>query len=163
LLIADRLDALAEQFHLHYLEGLPDDHALSSPRWDNLSEPERESNRASALAIVGQLDAMGLTLRLAQPGARGSSGSDAPGVIEFNAEMIERLARQEHDRWMEHKRSQGWVFGPAKDGNAKPPTHPDLVPWEQLSEFDRDKDRRRIEGLPAILAAVGLVIVPLSR
>lgn len=45
-----------------------------------------------------------------------------------------------HDSWMKEKIDVGWVYGPVKDGNAKPPTHPDLVPYEQLSPIAQGKD-----------------------
>jgi hypothetical protein len=43
--------------------------------------------------------------------------------------------------------------------------HPDLVPWEELSESDRDKDRDVFRGLPGMLALVGyeLVLPPARR
>ena len=45
---------------------------------------------------------------------------------------------EEHERWMAAKEADGWKFGPRKDAKAK--THPDMVPWEKLSEFNKIKD-----------------------
>jgi hypothetical protein len=44
-----------------------------------------------------------------------------------------------HDSWMQAKLSQGWRYGGVKDTAAK--THPSLVPFEQLPEAERYKDR----------------------
>ena len=45
----------------------------------------------------------------------------------------------EHNRWSAFMRSEGFVYDPAvRDNIAK--THPDLIPYGQLSEIDREKD-----------------------
>jgi hypothetical protein len=41
---------------------------------------------------------------------------------------------------MAEKLSSGWVFGEEKDPNADPPTHPCLVPFEELPTDQRLKD-----------------------
>lgn len=43
-----------------------------------------------------------------------------------------------HGSWMEAYRNMGWVHGECYDPVAR--THPDLVPYAQLDELERDKD-----------------------
>ncbi|MFD0468599.1 RyR domain-containing protein [Nonomuraea thailandensis] len=43
-----------------------------------------------------------------------------------------------HEAWCEHKRAEGWTYGPDKDPDAK--THPCLVPYDQLPVEQRVKD-----------------------
>ena len=43
-----------------------------------------------------------------------------------------------HDRWMQAYFRMGWVYGDTYDQDAK--IHPDLVPYEQLGQLERDKD-----------------------
>lgn len=43
-----------------------------------------------------------------------------------------------HRKWMEQKLANGWQVGPVKDGELK--THPDLVPFEDLSFEAKVKD-----------------------
>lgn len=43
-----------------------------------------------------------------------------------------------HDLWCKSKINQGWVYGKEKDFNKK--THPDLVPFEDLSKDEKNKD-----------------------
>jgi hypothetical protein len=57
---------------------------------------------------------------------------------------------------MAERRKAGWRPGP-RDVLGR--TTPYLVPWEQLSEEVRDKDRLFIRGLPRLLASVGLQAV----
>lgn len=44
-----------------------------------------------------------------------------------------------HNAWMEHKIKDGWVYGETKDAEKK--THPCIVPYESLPEFQKRKDK----------------------
>jgi hypothetical protein len=44
----------------------------------------------------------------------------------------------QHDQWLEQKKADGWKFGKMKD--AKKKTHPMMVPYGQLPEFEKRKD-----------------------
>jgi hypothetical protein len=44
-------------------------------------------------------------------------------------------ARDAHQEWMNDKLAAGWVHGDVKDAAASPPTHPCLVPYEQLPRW----------------------------
>ena len=75
----------------------------------------------------------------------------------FAADEIERLARLEHQRWMDHYLAEGWCHAPGtKDPRRK--THPSLVPWEELPGPEREKDRETVRALPGFLARAGLQI-----
>jgi len=43
-----------------------------------------------------------------------------------------------HNNWMKKKTEQGWVYGETKDFEKK--THPDLVPFAELPEIEKNKD-----------------------
>ena len=43
-----------------------------------------------------------------------------------------------HDDWVEAYRVMGWVYGEKRDTVLK--THPDMVPYEDLGQLERDKD-----------------------
>lgn len=58
--------------------------------------------------------------------------------VEFCLEHPEAPPSANHDAWLEHKRSEGWVYGPAKDEIRK--EHPCMVPYEQLPEEQKRKD-----------------------
>ena len=60
---------------------------------------------------------------------------------------------------MTQKLAQGWVYGPDDDPTAEPPTHPELVAWDALSDDSRDKHRRPVGRLLQVLADGGLVVV----
>lgn len=44
----------------------------------------------------------------------------------------------QHNSWMKEKVDGGWVFGEEKNAELK--THPCIVPFEQLPEFQQKKD-----------------------
>jgi hypothetical protein len=76
-------------------------------------------------------------------------------LIVFSAEEIELMARMEHDRWLRERRRGGWRAG-SKDIGKR--TTPYLVPWEELNEDIRERDRAFIRDLPRFLAAVGFKV-----
>lgn len=44
----------------------------------------------------------------------------------------------QHDQWLAQKKADGWKFGKVKDTARK--THPMMVPYSQLPEFEKRKD-----------------------
>jgi len=51
------------------------------------------------------------------------------------AELAEKLAENAHENWARLRLQQGWSYGPRRDDEAK--KHPNLVPYEALSEVDK--------------------------
>lgn len=126
--------------------------AASNPSlrpWSELPESLRRSNRASASAVTDYLEELGATL---VPLGEGLAGTDLVG-----GDVLEALARQEHQRWAESLVQDGWTFAPApKDSEAR--THPLLVPWDDLAEEEKQKDRDAILAIPRMLARVGYAV-----
>jgi len=53
--------------------------------------------------------------------------------------LVEQMARNVHEVWAQSRISQGWTWGPQRDDALK--THPDLVPYEDLTEVEKQYDR----------------------
>jgi ryanodine receptor 2 len=67
------------------------------------------------------------------------------------SELVERLAASNHDHWALQRMAEGWQLGPVRNDKVK--THPDLVPFEELPEAEKEYDRRSVvETLKAIIA-----------
>jgi hypothetical protein len=65
--------------------------------------------------------------------------------------LIEHLAANNHNCWALQRISEGWQFGPDRNDKAK--THPDLVPYEELPESEKEYDRKSVvQTLKAIIA-----------
>lgn len=54
--------------------------------------------------------------------------------------LMEQLAQKVHDTWAAGRLSEGWQWGPELDHSKM--THPSLIPYEALSEAEKDYDRR---------------------
>jgi hypothetical protein len=66
-------------------------------------------------------------------------------------ELVERLAENNHDHWARKRIEEGWRYGVKRDDDAK--EHPDLVPYGELSESEKEYDRKTVvEVLKAIIA-----------
>ena len=73
-------------------------------------------------------------------------------------ELAEQLAEHVHDVWAEGRLAEGWTYGERRDDEAK--THPGLVPYADLSEAEKDYDRRTAEGTLKAVLALGYTILP---
>jgi hypothetical protein len=58
--------------------------------------------------------------------------------VEFAINNPTAPASAQHDAWSADKLNDGWVYGEVKNPVAK--THPCLVPFEELPEFQQKKD-----------------------
>ncbi len=58
--------------------------------------------------------------------------------VKFRLENPEAKQDAQHNAWMKEKVDQGWVYGEKKDAEAK--THPCIVEFEKLPEFQQKKD-----------------------
>lgn len=58
--------------------------------------------------------------------------------VQFRLDNPDAGHDAQHNSWMEEKVNDGWVYGEKKDAEAK--THPCIVPFERLPEFQQKKD-----------------------
>lgn len=119
----------------------------STVSWEELAETLKESSRNQADHIGAKLKAVGCGVVMAMDWRE--------PLISFSVEEIELMARMEHDRWLRERRRGGWRPG-SKDIGKK--TTPFLVPWEELTEDIRERDRDFIRDLPRFLAGVGFKV-----
>ena len=143
MLLQERHDVLARSIHDFYLEGRLTDGAqigahASMREWEDLPESFRDDNRLVADCYQ---------LKLRDLGARLADGAGPP--LRLHDTELEDLARAEHDRWMAAKLATGWTGGPVRDDTAR--IHPDIVPYEALSEPIKDLDREQIRMMTRLL------------
>lgn len=85
-------------------------------------------------------------------------------AVELPASLVsltETLARHAHAVWERQRLADGWRFGPVRDDARR--EHPSLVPYEELSEAEKQYDRNAaMETLRAIVA-LGYRIEPPGR
>lgn len=146
-------ETIACCIHNQYLESekkkgltLQDNPSLLS--WDDLPENLKESNRQQAEHIRKKLEAVGCDIMLMTDWNE--------KLFEFSRNEIEIMAMMEHERFVEERKRDGWKVGPVKD--IKKRINPTLVPWDELPEEEKNKDREVVKNLPANLAEAGFKI-----
>jgi RyR domain/TrkA-N domain len=154
LLVSGVHEAIAHAIHTSYVRerqaavARADRPALLAP-WDDLTQDEKEANRAQADAIFAQLQAVWYRM---------TTLDDWAAQLEpFSAEEVELMAELEHARWMAEHRDAGWSYGSPRNNALR--QHPDFVPWADLPEDRRAIDREFIRARPAILAEAGYRII----
>ena len=154
LMLMGTHEILARAIHEEYLnaqfekgETLESNPSLVS--WDELPETLKDSNRRQADFLGVKLGVIGcyiipMTDWNAEP-------------IEFNSEEIEKMAKMEHEDWVEERQKDGWKYTPGpKDIKKKKISS--LIPWEELSEEEKEKDRNPVRNIPGFLAKAGFQI-----
>ena len=71
-------------------------------------------------------------------------------------ELGEMLARNTHENYVYRRLSEGWTYGPVRDDAAR--QNPTLVPYEQLSEEEKEYDRLTSAETLKVLIALGYCI-----
>jgi hypothetical protein len=65
--------------------------------------------------------------------------------------LVERLSENNHDHWAQQRMAEGWQYGPNRNDVSK--QHPGLVPYSDLSESEKEYDRKTVvEAIKAIMA-----------
>ena len=59
--------------------------------------------------------------------------------VEFRVDNPDAGPDAQHNAWMEERTAQGWRYGEEKNAHNK--THPCLVPFDKLPEFQQQKDK----------------------
>ena len=71
-------------------------------------------------------------------------------------ELREAIAENAHDMWALERQSEGWTYGPQRDDNKL--ETPDMVPYSQLPESEKQYDRLMAEDTLKLLTALGYKI-----
>jgi hypothetical protein len=148
-------ETLASALHQDWLANLTSAEKTGSyyKTYEELDQEGKAANIASASRIPEILALAGFVL---EQGAA-TDGEDAK-VRDFLEQNLEFLAEAEHQGWEEQKRMEGWTYGPPPKDNAKR-THPLLIPYFELHEVQKDKDRRTITNYPKYARAASFKIV----
>lgn len=120
--------------------------------WEKLPAIIKEDNVAASLRIPEVLSLIGL--EVIKPDKGEVINPDT--FEEMISKNIEILAQAEHDGWMETKKQNGWVYGEKRDDENK--IHPSLIPYRQLSEEDKEKDRNAVRRYSKITEQAGFVL-----
>ncbi|GAB6416351.1 RyR domain-containing protein [Bacillus luti] len=83
-----------------------------------------------------------------KPKAIDTSNVEIPKDIQ---ELTELISKNTHEVWANQRLQEGWRYGEKRDEDKK--EHPCLIPYEELSEIEKNYDRRTsLETIKVILA-----------
>lgn len=71
-------------------------------------------------------------------------------------QLTEKIAENVHEVWAAQRISQGWTYGKERDDAKK--TTPCLVPYNELSEQEKDYDRNTAIETIKLVVALGYKI-----
>ncbi len=163
---------LARAIHSKYLQEMRSQHTSSnddplnyfyytpadfrnqySSDFEDLPDEIKYSNIDNAAHIPTKLLSIGYKIRQVKKGFK-------PAPLHLSQDEIETMAKVEHMRWSWDKRLNGWTFSETKDELNK--THPGLIPYDDLSESEKEKDRELVKLIPSLLKDIDYEAFPVD-
>ncbi len=151
VLLQEKKDRLARAIHASYFQARLKEGELEGSRqsmysWDRLPAAVRDENRLTADLFE---------LKLRDIGARVLDGNGAS--FRLSDIELEQLAKAEHRCWVSSKLLTGWTYGSTRDDEQK--RHPDLRPYDELSEQVKNLDREQVLNLIRLFDLAGKRVV----
>lgn len=144
---AHLMDRRARAVHQQYLDGVKVERghefgsAPAEVEWERLPESFQDDNRN----VADQMDyALASVFMMADPGNGGA---------RLTRDEVEVLSGIAHARWMAAKALAGWKHGPVRDNTRL--IHPDMIPYVDLDEPAKQKDRDVVDSLADMAALSG--------
>lgn len=150
-------EQLARQFHQQYqLEFCGTSRTDACAEWEQLPTTYRQANYSAAAHALLKLQ----SLNLAHVSLASLRAEDHLRIVyEPSSTELELLAEMEHNRWMADRLLDGWRWGATRNASTK--QRPQLVPWQALSEEEREKDRSHVRTIFTLLNSHGMCVVRL--
>jgi serine phosphatase RsbU (regulator of sigma subunit) len=122
--------------------------------FDELPHEIKNSNIDNAVHIPTKLLSIGYKIRQVKKGFR-------PITLLLNEDEIETMSMVEHIRWSWDKRLNGWAYSNVKDESNK--THPGLIPYNDLPDSEKEKDRELVRLIPSLLKDIDYEAYPVDN
>jgi hypothetical protein len=154
-LISEVDDTRARQFHEGYCakdllecQKKPGSQpAIFNRPWADLPETARNANRITADHFEVKMRALGYRI---------VPKNEQAEIAVLSSDQLELLARMEHDRWWADRLLDGWTLHAERDNQRK--FHPNLVPYDELTEPIKQLDRDSVLQMIEILDREGYVM-----
>lgn len=59
--------------------------------------------------------------------------------LRLHAGAVSLFSAENHNHWLNDRKSKGWKYGPVKDIEKK--ENPCIVPYDELPKYQKDKDK----------------------
>ena len=138
---------IAQEIHKEYVKNMTNKQKKRSnvKLWEELSVAVKLSNINQARSYHEKLALIKCEMAL--------KDKSKEAVTSFTDDEILKMAKQEHQRWMDEKTEDGWVYAPIRDDKKK--HHDYLVEWDELSEEVQNWDKEPVRNMIGILDGVG--------
>jgi hypothetical protein len=148
-----QMELLARRIHNDYIASQK---KLGAPIYvaedfDELEPSSRYANLRQAMNMDKKLRQLGYALV--------SADSQEEAVEQLPGHIIERYAMLEHDDWMNGKLRFGWKYAPVRNDAAL--WHDCLLPWPELPEDQREKDRNSARNAANLAKLAGMKVIRL--
>ncbi len=80
--------------------------------------------------------------------------------VELSVDLLdlrEAIAENAHEVWADQRQEEGWTYGPTRDDQKK--QHPDMLPYAQLPESEKEYDRRMAFDTIKLMKKLGYDII----
>lgn len=82
-----------------------------------------------------------------------TTGIELPDELKM---LVEQMSENVHEVWAETRVRQGWTYGPERSDRLK--THPCLIPYDELSEAEKEYDRNTSISTLKLILKLGFKI-----
>ena len=151
--VLENMEQMAREIHNDYIASQK---KLGAPIYveedfDKLESSSRYSNLRQAMNIDKKLRMLGYAMV--------SFSFEGEEVKEIPSDIIEKYAVLEHDDWMNGKLRFGWKYSQKR--NDAEHLHDCLLPWAELPENQRDKDRDSARNIIKLANLAGMKVIRL--
>ncbi len=145
----------AEQIHEFYRikTGENEEKVTHGESYGQLPPNIKSDNKQAALRIPDVLSFISLQVKKAEGQEAGVDKDKVNALVEEN---IDVLAEVEHDLWMKEKILNGWQLG---ERNNEEKLHPCLLPYRELPENEKQKDKDAVKNYPLITRKAEFILV----
>ena len=156
--IMEKVHAKREpSFHAVYVTAVDNDSNVTYLNLDNLKEETIEKDRflkawkcSSNYMVTASPDDRGYN-----PQPINVEDIDLDASLE---ELTEAIAENAHDIWARARMDEGWTYGPVRDDAKR--HHPDLVPYSQLPDSEKEYDRIMAMNTLRLVHRLGYTLSP---
>ncbi len=151
--VLENMELLARKIHEDYIQsqkkqGQP---IYVAENYDELEPSSRYANLRQAMNMDKKLRRLGYALV--------SLDSEEIAEKALPLEIIEQYSILEHDDWVEGKLKFGWSYAPVRNDEKK--QHNCMVPWEELPESEKEKDRNTARNIMKLASMAEMKVIRL--
>ena len=151
--VLENMELLAREIHDDYIENQK---RLGAPiyvaeEYDELEPSSRYANLRQAMNMDKKLRKLGYAMV--------PEAFEGEAVETIPPGVTEQYAILEHDDWVEGKLRFGWKYAPERDDEKR--LHDCLLPWTELPEHQREKDRAAARNVIKLTRLAGMKVIRL--